>query len=250
MNAQDKNRAIVVKSIRYGDNSLIVKLLTENNGLQSFLVKGAFNKTAKIRAALFQPLTILEIVCARSRGDLGFLKEATVSHAFQSIPFEMKKNAIVMFVSELLSKTIQDSEPDTELFGFIHDSLVYLDEVSEKYADFPLKFAIELSRHLGFSPNTNGFRNGGVFNLEDGCFHHDGVGLLYIIDNQLSEKFFRLCNSNFFDNQSLEIGNNERRALLESVMTYFKLHVAGFNEMKSYEILRIVLSSFGEGFKH
>ena len=243
MDAQDKTRAIVIKSIRYGDSSLIVKLLTETDGLQSFLVKGAFSKTSKIRAALFQPLTILDIVRTRSRSDLGFIREATVCHAFQSIPFEMNKNAIVMFVSELLSKSIQDSEPDTELFGFVHDSLLYLDELTEKYADFPLKFAVELSRQLGFAPNTNGFRNGCVFNLEDGCFHHDEIGLLYYVDSQLSGKFHDLCNSDFFCNNSLDIKNNERRELLENVITYYKLHVAGFNEMKSCEILKMVLSS-------
>jgi len=102
---------------------------------------------------------------------------------------------------------------------------------------------VELSRHLGFSPNTNGYRNGYVFNLEDGCFHHDGIGLLYYIDNQLSEKFYNLCNTDFFENKNLEIRNNERREMLESVITYYKLHVAGFSEIKSCEILRMVLSS-------
>ena len=57
MNNPDKTRAIVLKAIKYGDNSLIVKLLTEQNGLQSFMIKGAYNKNAKIRAALFKPLT-------------------------------------------------------------------------------------------------------------------------------------------------------------------------------------------------
>ena len=81
MNA-DKTRAIVLKAIRYGDNSLIVKLLTEESGLQSFMVKGAYNKNAKIRAALFQPLTLLEIVAAKSRGELGYLREASIEYAY------------------------------------------------------------------------------------------------------------------------------------------------------------------------
>ena len=72
MDSSDKTRAIVFKAIRYGDNSLIVKLLTEQNGLRSFMVKGVFNRNAKIRAALFQPLTLLDVVCAKSRGELGY----------------------------------------------------------------------------------------------------------------------------------------------------------------------------------
>lgn len=243
MEIQDKTKAIVLKTLRYGDSSLIVKLLTEDAGLQAFLVKGVFNKNSKIRAALFQPLTLLDIVRSRSRNELGFLREASLHHAYQSIPFEMNKNAIVLFISELLSKTVQDAETDMELFWFIFDSLVFLDETKNSCANFPLKFSVELSRLLGFAPNTNDFKQGSIFNLEDGCFHQNSSGMSYIIDNQLSSKFFSLCNSNILENDNLNIKNNERRVLLDSILTYYKLHIAGFDDMKSRDILRAVLAS-------
>lgn len=243
MEAQDKTKAIVIKAVRYGDSSLIVRLLTEDSGLQSFMVKGAFSKNAKMRAALFQPLTLLDIVRSRSRGELGFLKETSLNHSYHSIPFEMNKNAIVLFISELLSKTIQETETDTELFGFIYDALISLDETDNSYADFPLMFSIELSRHLGFAPNTDGFKSGFIFNLEDGCFHQNGYGMSYIIDSQMTEKFFDLCNANIMENKKLNIRNSERRSLLDSMITYYKLHVAGFNDIKSCDILRTVLES-------
>lgn len=239
----DKTRAIVLRAIRYGDNSLVVKLLTEQNGLQSFMVKGAFNKTAKIRAALFQPLTLLDIVCANSHGDLGYLKEANVEYAYQSIPFDINKNAIVLYLCELLSKSIQDSETDTELFGFIHHALTHLDAMETNYADFPLKFSIELSRFLGFSPNTNNYKEGFIFDLEEGCFRHDSIGSIYLIDNQQSKLFYNLCKDSFFDSNDLCLKNGERRQLLEAVISYYKLHVSGFNEIKSAEILKTVLQS-------
>ena len=237
----DKTRAIVLKAIRYGDNSLIVKLLTEQNGLQSFMVKGAYNKTAKIRAALFQPLTLLEIVSANSKGELGYLKEATVEYAYQNIPININKNAIVLFLCELLSKSIQESETDLELFVFIRHALVHLDEMDDNYADFPLKFSMELSRFIGFAPNIDDYKPGYVFDLEEGCFRHDGAGVNYLIDNSLSGLFYKLCGNNIFDNVCLNLTNSERRQLLEAVITYYKLHVSGFNEMKSTEILKTVL---------
>lgn len=241
MDPNDKTRAIVLKAIRYGDNSLIVKLLTEQKGLQSFMIKGAFNKTAKIRAALFQPLTLLDIVSANSHGELGYLKEASLEYAYKSIPFEINKNAIVLFACELLSKSIQDSETDIELFDFVHNALTHLDEAESNYADFPLKFAIELSRHLGFAPNIGNYKQSFVFDLEDGCFRHDSGNSIYIIDNQLSEHFYRLCNTSVADNDSLNLRNHERRQLLDAVIAYYKLHVSGFNEINSSEILKTVL---------
>jgi len=236
-----KTRAIVLRTIRYGDNSLIVKLLTEQNGLQSFMVKGAFNKNAKIRAALFQPLTLLDIVSVNYHGDLGYLKETSIEHVYQNIPFDIKKNAIVLFISELLSKSIQDSETDLELFGFIHHALTHLDTMETNYADFPLKFSLELSRHLGFSPNINNYKPGFVFDLEESCFRYESLNSIYLIDNQLSKLFYNLCCNNIFEDACLNLKNGERRQLLDAVMTYYKLHVSGFNEIKSIDVLKTVL---------
>lgn len=242
MNA-DKTRAIVLKAIRYGDNNLIVKLLTEQNGLQSFMVKGAFNKNAKIRAALFQPLTLLEIVAAKSRGELGYLREASVEYAYQDIPNNINKNAIVLFLCELLSKTIQDSETDIELFAFIHDALTHLDVMTGSCADFPLQFAVKLTDFLGFSPNINSYKPGFVFDLEEGRFLHDGTTATYVIDPKQSELLYNICNHDIFDDFCLNITTPERRQLLEAVISYYKLHFSGFNEMKSTEILKAVLQS-------
>ena len=239
----DKTRAIVLKAIRYGDNNLIVKLLTEQNGLQSFMIKGAFNKNTKIRAALFQPLTLLEIVAAKSRGELGYLKEAAVEYAYQDIPNNINKNAIVLFLCELLSKSIQDSETDLELFSFIHTSLTHLDEMAGNCADFPLKFAVKLTDFLGFAPNINSYRQGFVFDLEEGRFLHDGTTATYVINQQQSELLHNLCVNDVLDDYCLNITNQERRQLLEAVISYYMLHVSGFNEMKSTEILKTVLQS-------
>ncbi|MBQ4205692.1 MAG: DNA repair protein RecO [Bacteroidales bacterium] len=241
MDSTDKTRAIVLKAIKYGDNSLIVKLLTEQDGLRSFMVKGAFNKTAKIRAALFQPLTLLDIISADTRGELGYLKEVSIEYAYKSIPYEINKNAIVLFLCELLSKSIQDSETDIELFEFIHDALTHLDEAEANYADFPLKFSIELSRHLGFAPNIGDYKPGYVFDLEEGCFRYDNANSIYIVDYQLGNLFYQLCKTSVFENVSLNLRNAERRQLLDAVIAYYKLHVSGFNEIKSNEILKTVL---------
>ena len=246
MNSSDKSRAIVLKAIRYGDNSLIVKLLTELNGLQSFMIKGAFNKNAKIRAALFQPLTLLDIVSANSHGDLGYLKEAGIEYAYQDIPININKNAIVLFICELLSKSIQETETDLELFGFIRRAMIHLDAMSDNYADFPLKFAVELSRYIGFAPNISGFEQGFIFDLDEGCYRHDSAGSIYFIDTQLSGLFYKLCCDNILDDVCLNFTNSQRRQLLEAVITYYKLHVSGFNEMKSADVLKAVLQPVSE----
>ena len=68
-----KTRAIVLQSIKYGDSSLVVKMLTEKLGIQSYMVKGVFGKKSKMKAALFQNMTLLEIVADTSSNSLGFI---------------------------------------------------------------------------------------------------------------------------------------------------------------------------------
>ena len=45
-----KTKAIVLQSIKYGDSSLVVKMLTEELGIQSYMVKGVFGKKSKMKA--------------------------------------------------------------------------------------------------------------------------------------------------------------------------------------------------------
>lgn len=234
-----KTRAIVLQSIKYGDNSLIVKMITEELGIQSYMVKGVFGKKSKMKAALFQNMTMLEIVADSSDNSLGFIREISLSHCYKSIASDIKKSTIIIFISELLSKSISESETDTDLFNFIYDSMIWLDEAISDYANFPLVFAIQLSKFLGFFPNIDTYSEGSSFDLLDGNFkttHND----IYQIDNEPSQFLYKLCR---YNNDNLTISNATRRKLLEAIVTYYKLHADNVREIKSYEILRTLLDA-------
>ena len=143
----DKTEGIVLQSVRYGDTSLIVKVFTRNFGLKSYLVKGVFNRTSKLRAALFQNLNLIHYVEAGkpNKSTLGYLKDVQLATVYQSIPFVMNKSAILMYVSELLVKTITEQEQNTALFDFVVRSLQWLDLVERDYANFPLFFTLEMT---------------------------------------------------------------------------------------------------------
>jgi DNA repair protein RecO (recombination protein O) len=234
-----KTRAIVLQSIKYGDNSLIVKMITEELGIQSYMVKGVFGKKSKMKAALFQNMTMLEIVADSSDNSLGFIREISLSHCYKSIASDIKKSTIIIFISELLSKSISESETDTDLFNFIYDSMIWLDEAISGYANFPLVFAIQLSKFLGFFPNIDTYSEGSSFDLLDGNFkttHND----IYQIDNEPSQFLYKLCR---YNNDNLTISNATRRKLLEAIVMYYKLHADNVREIKSYEILRTLLDA-------
>lgn len=243
-----KTRAVVLHTIKYGDSSLVVKMLTEELGIQSYMVKGVFGKKSKMKAALFQNMTLLDIVAESGNSSLGFIKELSLSHYYSTVFCDVKKTTIAMFVSELLSKTLADADADVSLFNFVYDSMLWLDGSASDYANFPLVFAIQLTSYLGFSPNMESYSDGYSFDLLDGNFKIANSDL-YQIDEELSRAFYGICRSlreyHAVDSncQQLELSNNSRRLLLDAMVTYYKLHAENIGEIKSHEILRCVFAA-------
>ena len=187
----DKTEGIVLHSVRYGDTSLIVTVFTRQHGLQTYMLKGAFNHSAKNRAALFQNLNVLtyvEISNTKSRS-MKYLKDAQLAFVYHSLPYVMNKSAIMMYVSELLSKTITVQEQNEDLFDFIVSSLQWLDLVEKGYANFPLFFTLELTRHLGFYPKAN-HQAGFCFDMMEGAFEHDYPLHPYYLDAEAAVAVF------------------------------------------------------------
>ena len=73
-----KTRAIVLHRFPYSDSSWIVKVLAEESGIVSFIVKGGKRKDSPFKGAL-DPLSLSEIVYRENpNAELQFLKEASV----------------------------------------------------------------------------------------------------------------------------------------------------------------------------
>lgn len=244
-----KTRAIVLQSIKYGDSSLVVKMLTEEMGVQSFMVKGVYGKKSKMKAALFQNMTLLDIVAEIGNSSLGFIKEISLSHYYKTLPLDFKKTTILIFISELLSKSMAESEADTDLFNYIYDSMLWLDETESNYADFPILFAMKLSAYLGFSPNIDTYSEGSCFDLLDGNFKKGSNNDIYQLDAELSKAFYQLSAVSYQPSVISQIFSfsvsqflSKRRQLLEAVVTYYKLHSDNVKEIKSLEVLRTMFS--------
>ena len=238
----DTIQGIVLQSIRYGDTSLIVKVLTRNLGLRSYMVKGAFNRNSKSRAALFQNLHLITYVEAGkpNKGNLGYLKDVQLTTVYHSIPFVMNKSAILMYVNELLSKTITEQEQNEALFDFIVRSLLWLDLVEQDYANFPLFFTLELTRHLGFYPKAN-HENGYCFDMMEGSFVHDLPVHPYYFEAENAQFLSQLLNLGIDEACRLPLHLSQRRELLDGLIVFIRIHASVMNDFHSHEVLKTVL---------
>ena len=238
----DTIQGIVIQSIRYGDTSLIVKVFTRSLGLRSYMVKGAFNHNSKSRAALFQNLHLINYVEAGNpnKNSLGYLKDVQLTSVYQSIPFVMNKGAILMYVSELLSKTLTEQEQNESLYDFIAKSLLWLDLVEQDYANFPLFFTLEFTRHLGFYPKAN-YETSDCFDMLEGSFAHSLPVHPYYFDAENAQLFSQLLNISIDEACRLPLRLNQRRQLLDGLIVFMRLHAPIMNDFHSHEVLKTVL---------
>ena len=238
---QVTTKAIVLSSIKYGDTSLIVKILTESDGLQSYLLKGVLkSRKGKLKVAYFQPLMQLEIVANhRYKGSLESIRDATVSYPYYSIHTDIKKNSIALFLAEVLSKSIGEGEKDPSLFEYVELSLQWLD-THDHISNFHLYFLLQLSRFLGFYPDMSA-ADLAFFDLQEGEFVRS-PGLNPILEGESLSGFKELLGTNFDSMHTVKLGNKERQELLKNLVVYFELHLHGFKKPRSLAVLNEVFS--------
>ena len=238
---QVTTKAIVLSSLKYGDTSLIVKVFTASDGLKSYLLKGVLaSKKGKLKMALFQPLTQLELVANhRNKGTLESIREAKVNHHYQTLHTDIGKNALIMFLAEILSNSIHEEEPNQGLFDFLEASLQWLD-AHEKVSNFHIYFLLRLSRYLGFFPDTSAI-DSSSFDLLEGEFTNTPSLNPILIGENLSN-FKTFLGINFDALETVRMSKTERQDLLKSLVLYFELHLQGFRKPKSLAILNEVFS--------
>ena len=234
-------KAIILTSLKYGDTSLITKAFTATDGLKSYLLKGVLSsKKGKLKAAYFQPLTQLEIVANhKNKGNLERISEAKVSYHYQTLHTEIAKSAMTQFLAEMLSNSIHEEEENQGLFDYIEASLQWLDNNST-ISNFHLHFLINLTRYLGFYPDTNDV-NANYFDLVEGEFVNK-ISLNPLLLGENLNFFKTFLGTNFDEIQSIKMNKKNRQELLKSIVLYFELHLQGFRKPKSLAILNEVFS--------
>ncbi|MFC0185163.1 DNA repair protein RecO [Pseudarcicella hirudinis] len=147
-----KTKGIVINYIRYRETSIIVKIFTEEFGIQTFIENGVRSAKSKNKIALFQPLTLLDLVVYHKEGkDLHRISELKCLIPFQTLPFNIYKSSIALFITEILGKCMKEETGNISLFRFLLNSILWLDAAEDDFENFHLQFLIKLASFLGFS---------------------------------------------------------------------------------------------------
>lgn len=238
-----KTRAIVLKTTPYGDSSVVVQMFTEKFGIQSYMINGVKKPKAKIRMNMLQPLHLVEmVVYHKTNTSIQRVSELRPAVIFRSIPYDIIKSTITMFLNEVLYKSIRQQHTDEQLFDFIFNSISWFDETGDLPVNFHLAFLLKLSRFLGFAPSTEHRHDQVFFDLQEGAFSSLYPLHPHFLNKEDALLFIALFTTSFDKLQDVKMTNVGRRNLLEKILVFYTLHTASFGDIHSHQVLQEILS--------
>lgn len=222
-----KTQGIVLSAIRYKETSIIVKIFTRELGLKSYLVNGVRTQGNRSKIALYQPLTLLDLVVYdKDNGGLQRISEARLFRAHQLIPFNFTRTGIALFITEVISKSIYENYQNESLFDFLQECVIQLDSKEAHLGQFPLVFLIKKASFLGFAPEEAlGFLS------ESRSQPFSNTELVQ------AENYLTALMADSFSNET-KIGKSLRQKLLDHLLDFYSQHLDNPGNWKSMVILR------------
>ncbi len=241
-----KTKGIVLRTLKYGETSVITTVYTELFGIQSYIVKGIrqSSKRSQGKANYFQAGAILEMEAYHNElKQLQFIKEFEWSYLFEKIHFDVVRNAAAMYIIELLHHSLKQPEANPDLFYLAEETLKQLDKGSNgMVANLPLYFTLHLGSELGFRIQGVYSDQTPVLDLQQGFFVEEEAGHPYSITGDLAKLASEIHSiTNYEALENIHLNRNTRRRLLEAFLQYISLHISDFGEMRSIAVLQEVL---------
>lgn len=234
---QQKTTGIILHSLKHTDSTSILTVYTRGFGRVSYLVRGINKKKSVCRAALLQPLSIVEMDVTHMPGrEIQHIKEMRIEHPFNGIPFDPVKNSLALFLSEVLFRTLRQTEPDESLFLFLENSILQLDCCQTGISNFHLVFLLKMTRYLGFEPNRE--EKGQYFDLMNGVFQQERPLHVHFLLPEVSTNIDWLLETDYSNMHKLVLTRANRSNLLKSMIEYYRLHIPGFQGLNSLAVLQ------------
>ncbi|MBX2814669.1 MAG: DNA repair protein RecO [Saprospiraceae bacterium] len=232
---------IVIRSLKYSESSIIFDALTAEHGVQSFIVGGVRKKKAKMPAAIFQLMSLVEVVAYIKNNDsLNRVKEARLTDHYQLLPYDPIRRSIGTFMAEVLQKTMESPEENRTLFDFVKGAFLILDQKESNIRDQHLYFLIRLSKFLGFYPDGQWSSIDRFFHLAQGKFLPAADGT-QCLSEQRSMCLSRYLESERDTTPVESIDRQSRKDLLDDLLQFYAYHLDHFRSIQSHRIFAELL---------
>ena len=235
----EKLKGVVLNTVRYSDKHNIVHIYTDGRGLMSFAVPLGKTQAARMRNALLMPLSLVDLEAGMRPGrDLATMRELRRNYPLATLYSDPVKNAVALFISELLAHVIQEPEGNDPLFRYIEQAVQLLEQMPNHVANFHICFLYHLGAHLGIQPNIDSYRKGYWFDMTDGVFTPVAVRGHMNLQPQEAQVIHLLSRMTFSNMGAFRFNREERNRMLDVIISYYRLHNAAIGTLRSPDILK------------
>ena len=211
---------IVLHTTKTGESAMVLHTLSRDYGRKSFIIKGLGSSRSRknCAASLLLPMSIIEAEVVES--DMSSLYSAralTSAVPLVGLRNDFYKNTITLFLSEVLFKTLKEGMNEEGLYDWCRQSILILNEMQSDFANFHLRFLLELTVALGFSPAP-----------QDICPfipEHQPV-ILKLMQSQLAESML------------IPLSGKARNEIADGLIRYIEYHIESPLNINSLKVLR------------
>ncbi len=241
-----KTKGIVLRTISYGETSIITSVYTELFGLQSYIVKGVRQSTKKKQSdqIYFQPAAMLEMeVYYNELKNLQFIKEYKWSYLYRKVLFDIIRTAIAQFMIELFQHSVKQPEANPELFYLLEGSLFEADKGADAVvANLPLYFILHLATESGFELQGSYSKQTPVLDLQEGAYANAEPEHLIFVSGMEAEIISKIQHIQFYNElENFRLNRQTRQQILNALLQYFSFHITDFKTLKSLPVLQELL---------
>ncbi len=241
----EKTTGIVLRSVKYGDTSLVCTIFTRLHGVQGFMVQGVrTTKATGNKAGLLQPATLLDIVMYHQpQKSLQRMREYSPAIIHENIQSNVVKSTIALFSVEVLLRLLPAEAPLPDLFDFVYEYFGNVDRLPmPRVANFPLYFLVMCSRQLGYEIKERYTDETPHLNLQEGGYTANPPALSPFTsdaDAIALDRFLQACGSDEF--RDVEMNAAMRWRLLEWYIAFLQRHSQHMGSIKSLPVLHSIL---------
>lgn len=212
------SRMIVLNVTKLGEGSIVLHTISREWGRRSFVVKVGRGSSM----SMFLPMNILEAdVTENPRSSLWRASHITACHPLGGIRNNLHKNTITLFMSEVLYRAIRGEAREDGLYEWCERSILTLDAMESDFANFHLRFLLELAVTMGFSPSAADIAP---------------------FAGEYAQTLMQFLQSSFAESMLIPLNGAARNDMAEIILRYISHHSESAINVQSLKVLRELYS--------
>ena len=224
MNSQN---GFLLSFIKYGENDAVLHCFTEDDGFQTYFLKGIYAKRNK-KKALLLPLSKLNFSLNPLKGNgIQTISKFELAKS-NDIYTDIRCNSVVFFVSDFLKQNLKHENKNHNIFFCLDE---FIDELENQNYQSHLIFLIKILKIQGVAPLLDEKK---YLDPETGTFSFTPTHHLF--NEEISLIWKNIISS--ANPYQIKIHSSLRKNFLDSVLVYYHYHITDFKTPASLEVIQ------------